>query len=206
QNLKRDHKFGPATRVLMWRITRKCGPSLNELLDMATKKLVPEELHEVAVAILAEYCKAIDSDRAMVIYRLLQGPLGVHSSLSLQFLKQAAKTNTEAQMEYGDVIMNDPHSSQNEIQVAVEELISMARRKNVPAMLKLTDYYRHVSNKHQQFVWLWVMRGLFESTAQAKLQVLTNSITKQEFASWKIEGEALLDEVKFKNDPGNYSY
>ena len=206
QNLKRDHKFGPATRVLMWRITRKCGPSLNELLDMATKKLVPEELHEVAVAILSEYCKAIDSDRAMIIYRLLQGPLGNHRSLSLQFLKQAAKTNSDAQMEYSDIIMNDPHSSQNEIAHALEELVIMSRRKNIPAMLKLTDYYTKTNEKHELFKWLWVMRGLFEPSAQAKLQMLTNTLTKTDFANWKIEGESLLDEIKFKNDPGNYSY
>jgi hypothetical protein len=190
----------------MWRITKKCGASLNELLDMSSKGLVPSELHEVAVAILAEYCKGVDSDRAMTIHKLLEGPLGHHRSLSLQFLKQAAKTNAEAQMEYSDVIMNDPHSSQNEIQLAVEELVSISRRKSIPAMLKLTDYYTKSNQKHQAFLWLWVLRGLFEPSAQTKLQILTNTISKNEFASWKIEGEALLDEIKFKNDPGNYSY
>lgn len=206
QNLKRDHQFGPATRVLMWRVTKKCGPSLNELLDMASKNLVPVELREVVVAILAEYCKTIDSDRAMIIYKLLQGPLGIHRSLSLQFLKQAAKTNTEAQMEYCDLIMHDPHSSQNEIHSAVEELSSMARRKSIPAMTKLTEYYAKVNEKHQQFIWLWVMRGLYESSAQTKLQLLTNTLSKTDFQTWKIEGEALLDEIKFKNDAGNYKY
>jgi len=206
QNLKRDGKFNPATRVLMWRVTKKCGASLNELLDMSSKKLVPEELHEVVVAILSEYCKTIDSDRALIIHKLLEGDLGKHRSLSLQFLKQAAKTNQEAQMKYCDTIMNDPHSSQNEIAVAIEELTSMARRKSILAMIKLTDYYGHIDEKHEQFIWLWVMRGLFESTAQSKLQSLSNKISKQDFATWKIEGEALLDEVKFKNDPGNYSY
>lgn len=206
QNLKRDRQFGPAVRVLMWRVTKKCGPSLNELLDMSTKELVPEELREVVVAILSEYCKGIDSDRAMIIYKLLQGPLGHHRSLSLQFLKQAAKTNPEAQMEYSHTIMTDPHSSQNEIADAVEQLVSMARRKSQPAMLKLTDHYNSVGDKHQQFLWLWVLRGLFEPTAQNKLQLLMNTISKNDFNNWRIEGESLLDEVKFKNDPGNYSY
>lgn len=206
QNLKRDRQFGPAVRVLMWRVTKKCGPSLNELLDMSTKELVPEELREVVVAILSEYCKGIDSDRAMIIYKLLQGPLGHHRSLSLQFLKQAAKTNPEAQMEYSHTIMTDPHSSQNEIADAVEQLVSMARRKSQPAMLKLTDHYNSVGDKHQQFLWLWVLRGLFEPTAQNKLQLLMNTITKNDFNNWRIEGESLLDEIKFKNDPSNYNY
>lgn len=206
QNLKRDGKFNPATRVLMWRITKKCGPSLNELLDMAGKKLVPEELHQVVVAILSEYCKAIDSDRAMVIHKLLEGPLGNHRSLSLQFLKQAAKTNEQAQMEYCEIIMNDPHSSQNEIAYAVEELTAMARRKNMIAMNKLVDYYAFTKDKKNNFIWLWVLRGLYDSQAQNKLQLLTNSISKSDFTSWKLEGESLLDEVKFKNDPSNYKY
>lgn len=206
QNLKRDRQFGPATRVLMWRITKKCGPSLNELLDMSSKELVPVELRHVVVAILSEYCKGIDSDRAMTIYKLLQGPLGVHRSLGLQFLKQAAKTNPEAQMEYSSTIMEDPHSSQNEITDAVEQLVTMARRKSQPAMLKLCDYYNKIGEKHQQFLWLWVLRGLFEPSAQNKLQLLMNTISKNDFTNWKIEGESLLDEIKFKNDPGNYNY
>ena len=206
QNLKRDRQFGPASRVLMWRITKKCGASLNELLDMAQKKLIPEELHQVAVAIISEYCKDVDSDRAMIIHKLFEGTLGTHRSLSLQFLKQAAKTNSEAQMEYSDIIMNDPHSSQNEIDHAVETLTDMARRKNIPAMLKLVDYYNFKKERRLQFHWLWVLRGLFEPSAQGRLQVLTGTISKNDFNNWRIEGESLLDEVKFKNDPSNYKY
>lgn len=206
QNLKRDRQFGPASRVLMWRVTRKCGPSLNELLDMAQKKLIPEELHQVAVAILSEYCKTIDSDRAMIIHKLFEGPLGNHRSLSLQFLKQAAKTNPEAQMEYSTVIMTDPHSSSGEISDALEQLTDMARRKNTAAMLKLVEGYAHIGDRHQQFLWLWVLRGLFEPSAQTKLQMLMTTISKTDFNNWKIEGESLLDEIKFKNDAGNYKY
>jgi hypothetical protein len=206
QNLKRDRQFGPASRVLMWRITKKCGASLNELLDMAQKKLIPEELHQVAVAILSEYCKNIDSDRAMIIHKLLDGPLGYHRSLSLQFLKLAAKSNDQAQMEYSTLIMTDPHSSQNEIADALEQLTDMARRKNTAAMLQLVKGYEHLGDKHKQFLWLWVLRGLYEQSAQSQLAVLTNSITKNDFNNWCIEGESLLDEIKFKNDAGNYRY
>ena len=206
QNLKRDRQFGPAARVLMWRVTRKCGPSLNELLDMAGKNLVPENLHQAVVAILSEYCKTIDSDRAMMIHKLLDGPLGHHRSLSLQFLKQAAKTNAEAQMEYSSLIITDPHSSSSEVNEAIEQLTSMAVRKNIPAMLKLVQSYEHFQDKHKQFLWLWVLRGLFEPSAQNKLQMLINTLTRVDVNNWRIEGESLLDEIKFKNDAGNYKY
>lgn len=206
QNLKRDHQFGPATRVLMWRVTRKCGPSLNELLELAEKKLIPQELHEVVVAILGEYCKIIDSNRAMTIYRLLQGPLGIHRSLSMNFLRQAAKTSIDAQLEYSTLILFDPHSSSNEIHEATEVLTELARKKNIAAMQKLVECYEQLNNKQQQFLWLWVLRGLYEPSAQTKLQTLTNSISKNDFNNWRIEGESLLDEIKFKNDAGNYKY
>ena len=206
QNLKRDRQFGPAARVLMWRVTRKCEPSLNELLDMAGKNLVPENLHQAVVAILSEYCKTIDSDRAMMIHKLLDGPLGHHRSLSLQFLKQAAKTNAEAQMEYSSLIITDPHSSSSEVNEAIEQLTSMAVRKNIPAMLKLVQSYEHFQDKHKQFLWLWVLRGLFEPSAQNKLQMLINTLTRVDVNNWRIEGESLLDEIKFKNDAGNYKY
>lgn len=206
QNLKRDRQFGPATRVLMWRITKKCGPSLNELLDMADKELIPKELHQVVVAILSEYCKTIDSDRAVIIYKLLQGPLGEHRSLSLQFLKQAARTNVDAQLEFSSLIISDPHSSRGEIEEALSQLNDIARRKNINAMLKLVEGYASLGDQHRQFLWLWVLRGLYEPSAQGQLQNLTNRVSKNDFSNWKIEGESLLDEIKFKNDPGNYKY
>jgi len=158
------------------------------------------------VAIISEYCRAVDSDRALIIYKLLQGPLGDHRSLSLQFLKQAAKTNTDAQLEYSSLIMQDPHSSRAEIEEALDQLTDMARRKNIEAMLKLVEGYESLQNKHKQFLWLWVLRGLYEPSAQTRLQSLTNMISKHDFNNWKIEGESLLDEVKFKNDPSNYKF
>jgi len=206
QNFKRDHHFGPAVRVLMWRITRKCIPSLDELLDMSGKNLVPGELKEVVVAILSEYCKNVDSDRCMKIFALLQGPLGSHMSLSLQFLKQAAKTNSDAQMLYCDMIINDPNSSRKELEDALEQLSEIAHKKNIPAMLKLAESYQNLGDRHKHFLWLWVLRGLYEPSAQNTLQMLTSVITRTEFNTWKIEGEALLDEIKFKNDPVNYKY
>jgi hypothetical protein len=142
----------------------------------------------------------------MIIHNLLKGPLGEHRSLSLQFLKQAAKSNDQAQMEYSTLIMTDPHSSTSEIADALEQLTDMARRKNTSAMLKLVEGYAHIGDRHQQFLWLWVLRGLFEPSAQAKLQILTNNISKNDFNNWRIEGESLLDEIKFKNDAGNYKY
>jgi len=206
QNLKRDNQFGPAVRVLMWRVTRKCGPSLDELIDISGKNLVPGELKDVVVAVLSEYCKNIDSDRCMKIFALLQGPLGYHTSLALQFLRQASKTSIDAQLLYCDMIINDPNSSGIEIEDALEQLGEIARKKNIAAMLKLSEFYQNARNWHKLFLWLWVLRGLHDPNAQGTLEMLTKIITKTEFTTWKIEGEALLDEIKFKNDPANYKY
>lgn len=206
QMAKRDHQYNPATRILMWRITKKCSASLNELIDMANKELVPKELQEVVVAILSEYCKNIDSDRAIKISKLLQGPLGIHKSLSLKFLKQASITNEEASLNYNHLILFDPYSSENEIKDSVENLTDMGKRKNTKAMNMLCEHFSKTGQIQDEFIWLWVLRGLFETGAQEKLQVLANKISKNDFNTWRINAEALLDEIKFKNDPGNYNY
>lgn len=205
-NFKRDHQFNAATRVLMWRVTRKCSPSLDELLEIAEKNLIPTELKEVVIAVLSEYSKNIDSDRCMKIFRLLQGPLGHHMSLALQFLRQAAKTNTEANILYCDMIIGDPNSSKREIEEALEQLVELATKKNIDAMSKLANGYEYIGNYHNQFLWLYVMRGLFIPGAQEKLETLISYIKATDVKTWKIEGEALLDEIKFKNDPVNYRY
>lgn len=206
QNLKRDRQFGPATRVLMWRVTRKCGPSLNELLEMSEKNLVPAELKECVVAIFKEYCKGLDSDRLIRISKLLNGNLGEYPSLSLQFLGLAANTNTEAKYQYASIILNDPNSSTIEVKKALENLEEAARKHQIPAMLLLAEHYAQVGDKHNQFKWLWVARGLRDSSAQSLLERLTNSINRNDFQNWKYESEALLDEIKFTTEVSNYKY
>lgn len=195
-------QYGPATRILMWRITKRCASSVDELLDMAVAGLVPSELHQVCVAILSELLKVVDSSRAKTIYKLLQGPLGVHPEIGLQFLKQAAKTDSESQLEYSWIIVNDPRSLPDQVDRELKVIFEMAEKQNVPAISKLTEYYEKHNNKKEQFCWLWVLRGLFDPMSQSKLEQLTNSISKVEFNNWKIEADALLDEIKFKNNSG----
>lgn len=205
-NFKRDKNFNAATRILMWRITRKCNPSLNELIEISEKNLVPTELKECVVAIFKEYCLNIDSDRTMRIAKLLRGNLGEFPSLSLKFLASAARTNTDAQLEFATIILDNPHSGTVEIKKAIEHLEEAAKHKRVEAMIRLADYYESIGDQRDAFRWLWVARGLRDSTAQIKLEKLSNKINRADFQTYKYDAEALLDEVKFKNDPGNYKY
>jgi class 3 adenylate cyclase len=197
QNYKRDRKFAAALRILMWRVTKKCGMSLDELLDMASKNLVPKELQDCVVAIISTYCKNVDSERAMKIAALLEGTLGSHRAMSMRFWEVAAKTNVEAELKYATIILDDDHSSKNEIESAVEHLTHAAKKKSIPAIMRLVDYYKNLDDKKEQFKWLWVARALRDSTAQDLLQNLANTITKNDFMNYKIDGDALIDDINF---------
>jgi class 3 adenylate cyclase len=198
QHYKLDRNYRATVRILMWRLTRKCADSMTELLDIAAKGLVPEELRDPCVAVITEYCKNIDSDNAMKISKLLEGPLGAHRAYSLYFLTLAAKTNVEALVRYFDIVIEDPASSLREISDAVDRLQEAASRKHLPAILRLAQHYALDGNKREQFKWLWIARSMRDETAQDELQKLANAITKNEFNNYKFDAEALLDEVNFK--------
>lgn len=201
QHFKRDRKFGPATRILMWRITRKDGAALNELLDLAEKKLVPSELNACVVAILSEFCKNIDSDRAMRISAILEKEiLGSYRSLSIKFLAQAAKTNSEAQYKYAMILLDDHASSTSEIEEAIEHLVEAGKRMKIPAMLKLAEYYGFKNDKKEAFKWLYAARSFRDTTANNLLEKMASSMNRTDFTNFKFDAEALVDEIKFLNE------
>ena len=204
QHFKLDRNYRATVRILMWRLTRKCSDSMTELFDMAAKGLVPEELRDPCVAVITEYCKGIDSENAMKISKLLEGPLGAHRAYSLYFLTLAAKTNVEALVRYFDIVIEDSASSLREITDAVERLKEAAHRKHVPAILRLAQHYALDGNKREQFKWLWVARSMRDESAQLELEKLANNITKVDFNNYKFDAEALLDEVNFNRSTSIY--
>lgn len=204
QHYKLDRNYRATVRILMWRLTRRCMDSMTELFDMAAKGLVPEELRDPCVAVITEYCKGIDSDNAMKISKLLEGPLGAHRAYSLYFLTLAAKTNVEALVRYFDIVIEDSASSLREITDAVDRLREAAHRKHTPAIMRLAQHYALEGNKREQFKWLWVARSMRDEAAQDELQKLANTITKNEFNNYKFDAEALLDEVNFNRSTSIY--
>jgi len=198
QNFKRNKNFGPATRVLMWRITKQDKSALDELINIGLKDLIPQELQAYFVAIFKEFCFKVDSDQALNIADLCEKYNNY--SAALEFVKNAAKVSEKAQERYAIMIFNDPTSSPQEIDNILNDLKEAAMKKNVSAMLKLGEYYLKTNDKKNSFRWLYAARAQHNSTAQKLLEDLNKTISKAEFQNFKTDADALVDQIKFMDD------
>jgi len=200
QMFKRDQKFGPATRILMWRITKNDREALDELVSMGMKDLIPADLKNYVAAVLREYCMKIDSDRALKVADLLESKSMNYSALAIQFVKLAARVNEQAQQRYAMMVFEDPTSSDAEIESVLKDLQESGMKKNVPAMLHLGEYYTKIGDKRNAFRWLYAARAQHNSEAQRLLEALNKTISKSDFNNYKTDADALVDQIKFIDD------
>jgi len=198
QNLRRDNKYGPATRILMWRVTKQDRDAIDELISMRSKDLIPIEMKPYVTAVFREFCQKVDSSRLIKIADFLE--LEEQHSLALQFVKLAAKVNEEAQYRYAMMIFKDPSSSPGEIDTVIADLKESAMHSKVPAMLQLGEYYSHIGDKKNSFMWYYAARAQHSNEAQIKLEQLIKTVSKSEFNNWKVSADGLVDEIKFIDD------
>ncbi|NBP56446.1 adenylate/guanylate cyclase domain-containing protein [bacterium] len=194
---KHDSKYGPATRILMWRVSKQDNQALDELINMLQKGLVPTELKPYVYAVFREFCTKITSDLALRIADLVEHD---SRSLAMQFLRSAAKVNETASYRLAMMVFSDPHSSDNDIESVIGDLIEGAMKRRVPAMLSLGRYYTQVGDKKNAFRWLYAARAEHDKEAQKLLEDLNKTISKSEFNNYKTDGDALVDEIKFIDD------
>ena len=199
---KTDGKYEYACRILMHRITNRDATSLDELLSMSKKKLIPESLVDYVVAILDECSRFFDSNRQFQIGKVFaSGILGEHRSKAIKVWRLSAERNEEAAYELGLMVLRSAVSSESEIQTALEHLINVAKTKNIPAMMILSEYYtQHLDvdrYKEQAFCWLWAAREYREPKAQFLLEQLTKELTRQEVINYKISAAALIEDINW---------
>ena len=198
QNFKRDDKYGPAVRILMWRITKQDKAAVDELINMGMKDLVPAEFKQYVDAVLKEFCTKLDSNRLLKIADLLEKL--EYKSSAFQFVKAAGKIDEAAQQRYAMMVFEDPHSSDNEINSILDDLKEMAMKRNVPAMLKLGEFYGKLNDKKNSFRWLYAARAEHNQQAQKMLEELNKTISKADFNNYKTDADALVDQIKFIDD------
>lgn len=200
QMFKREQKFGPATRILMWRITKNDREALDELISMGMKDLIPADLKNYVAAILREYCMKIDSERALKVADLLESKAMNYASLAVQFVRIAAKVNEQASYRYAMMVFNDPTSSDSEIESVIGDLQESAMKRQVPAMMRLGEYYTKIGDKRNAFRWLYAARAQHNAEAQKLLEELNKTISKTDFNNYKTDADALVDQIKFIDD------
>jgi len=196
-SFKHDSKYGPATRIMMWRVSKQDKQALDELINMVQKDLVPKELEPYVFAVFREFCTKIDSETAIRIVDLVQDQ---SRSLAMQFLRQAAKVNEQASYRLAMMVFNDPNSSDSEIDSVLGDLRESAMKRKVPAMMSLGQYYTQVGDKKNAFRWLYAARAEHNTEAQKLLEALSKTISKSDFNNFKTDADALVDEIKFIDD------
>jgi class 3 adenylate cyclase len=195
--LKHDAKYGPATRVMMWRVSKQDHQALGELINMVQKGLVPIELKPYVFAVFREFCQKINSDLALRIVDLVEND---SRSLAMQFLRQAAKVNEQASYRLAMMVFTDPNSSDSEVESVIGDLKESAMKRKVPAMLSLGRYYTQIDDKKNAFRWLYAARAEHNNEAQKLLEDLNKTISKSDFNNFKTDADALVDEIKFIDD------
>ena len=200
QAFRRDGKLGPATRILMWRITKNDRESLDELISMGMKDLIPAEFKNYVASVLREYCMKVDSDRALKIADLLESKTMNHASLAVQFVRIAARVNETASQRYAMMVFRDPTSSDAEIESVIGDLKDSAMKKTVPAMKLLAEYYTNIGDKKNAFRWLYAARAQHDAEAQRLLEAMTKTMSKSDFNNFKTDADALVDQIKFIDD------
>lgn len=198
QNFKRDDKYGPAVRILMWRITKQDKAAVDELINMGMKDLVPSEFKQYVDAVFKEFCTKLDSNRLLKIADLLEK--FEYKSSAFQFVKTAGKIDEVAQQRYAMMVFEDPHSSDNEINSILDDLKEMAMKRNVPAMIKLGEFYGKLNDKKNSFRWLYAARAEHNQQAQKMLEELNKTLSKADFNNYKTDADALVDQIKFIDD------
>ena len=193
-SFKHDGKYGPATRILMWRVSKNDSAALDELLNMMQKDLVPAEFRPYVLAVFREFCHKVNSDLALKIVDLVEHE---SRSLAMQFLRTAAKVNETASYRLAMMVFGDPNSSQSEIESVIGDLKESAMKRRVPAMLSLGKYYTQINDKKNAFRWLYAARAEHDAEAQKLLEAINKTISKSDFNNYKTDADALVDEIKF---------
>lgn len=194
---KQDGKYGPATRILMWRVSKNDSSALDELINMMQKNIVPIELKQYVLAVFREFCNKVNSELALKIVDLVEKD---SKSLAIQFLKQASKVNEQASYKLAMLVFADPHSSPSEIESVIGDLKESAMKRRVPAMMSLGKYYLQINDNKNAFRWLYAARAEHDKEAQKLLEDLNKKISKSDFNNFKTDGDALVDEIKFIDD------
>jgi class 3 adenylate cyclase len=114
---KHDNRFGPATRILMFRALKHDTKAIEELVNFMEKDIIPKDLLAYVYAVLREIHHKVESNLALRIVDLVKD---VSHSLSMQYLRHAAKVNEQANQRLAVAVFNNPYSSPAEIEEIVQ--------------------------------------------------------------------------------------
>jgi len=195
--------YDHAIPILLARTVRNRERGTFELLiELAERRLIPKKhIRKVAAVFQAGNKILLNPHNQTIIGNLFaSGYLGEsQQNVSLQIWRNCADKDIEARVNLGVALLALPDATKNETAEGVTALSQAGKQKNTQAAIKLAQYYDQVFDNSHAFQWYWVARWLKEPTAQAGLEKIASRITKQEFGVFKINAEALVEEIDWNS-------
>ena len=199
QKFIHNREFDQAVPILLARTVRNREHAAFELLiELAERQVIPEKhIRKVAAVFQAGNKMLMNPRRQTVVGNMFaSGYLGKNRrNISLQIWRNSADKDLEAQVNLGIALLDLPDATSKEIEEGVAALLSAGRQKNVKAARRLAEYYEKTLDRSHAFQWYWVARYFKDPTAQNSLEKIAASSTMQEFKNYKINAEALLEEI-----------
>jgi len=202
QKFIHNREFDQAVPILLARTVRNREHAAFEMLiDLAERQVIPKQhIRKVAAVFQAGNRMLLNPRRQTAVGNIFaSGYLGeTRRNISLQIWRNSAVKDIEARVNLGIALLNLPDATSKEIDEGVEALLAAGRQKNVQAAIKLAEYYEKTFDKSHAFQWYWVARWLKDPTAQAGLErLVAGKVTRQEFPNFKINAEALIEEIEW---------
>ena len=199
QKFIHNREFDQAVPVLLARTVRNREHAAFEMLiELAERQVIPKQhIRKVAAVFQAGNKMLLNPRRQTAVGNMFaSGYLGENRrNISLQIWRNSAEKDIEARVSLGLAFLDLPDATSKEIEEGVEALLAAGRQKNVKAARRLAEYYEKILDRSRAFQWYWVARYFKDSTAQASLEKIAAASTVQEFKNYKINAEALLEEI-----------
>jgi len=92
-----------------------------------------------------------------------------------------------------------PDATKNETVEGVAALLEAGKQKNAQAAIELAKYYDGINDNSHAFQWYWIARWLKDPVAQTGLEKIATRISKSEFGIFKVNAEALVEEIDWNS-------
>jgi len=199
QKFIHNREFDQAVPILLARTVRNREHAAFELLiELAERQVISKQhIRKVAAVFQAGNKMLLNPRRQTAVGNMFSsGYLGENRrNISLQIWRNSAEKDIEARVSLGLALLDLPDATSKEIEEGVEALLAAGRQKNVKAARRLAEYYEKILDRSHAFQWYWVARYFKDSTAQNCLEKIAAASTVQEFKNYKINAEALLEEI-----------
>lgn len=195
---KAQKDFDKAIRAIFKCILKKEKDSIDELFEITANKHVPTNLKPYVSAMIEATAKQAKNHENIALVAQLHhsGFFGDYRRWAGAVLYNiAAAEDQNSRIHFAEIIFAKSYASDDEKNRACFLLELAARKRSIKAALMLGRYHKENKNNKLAFLWLWVARSKQDQMAQLILESLVKDISKNDFATWQIEANALVQDI-----------